>query len=191
MLVATPGYCTLIASVRPSRVSALWTCPMDAAAIGRGSNRRNCLRQSGPHWSRRTLSSCLGGMKLALSRNCPRISVSSGGKTSPASMLIICPSFIAAPRKWLSRSVTRLILPGVSSNSSILGRSPAASLRAPSASIPPATPPAIRPKPDRRDKRPLGTELSRSLSERVLGGGKSDASSLMMVASAPLAMALQ
>jgi hypothetical protein len=37
MVSAMPGYCTLTATARPSWVIARCTCPIDAAAIGSGS----------------------------------------------------------------------------------------------------------------------------------------------------------
>ena len=37
MVSAIPGYCTLTATARPSWVMARCTCPIDAAAIGSGS----------------------------------------------------------------------------------------------------------------------------------------------------------
>ena len=41
MVSAMPGYCTLTATARPSWVIARCTCPIDAAAIGSGSQRAN------------------------------------------------------------------------------------------------------------------------------------------------------
>ena len=95
------------------------------------------------------------------------MAVSSGGRRSPASIEIICPSFIAAPRKCDNRSATRAALAGVRIKSSSFGRSPFANRRAPSASIPPATPPASRPKVPRRDKRPVGTARPRFDCEEI------------------------
>ena len=109
-----------------------------------------------PHSAASTRSSCCGGMWCALLRSRARIVASSGGSMSPASIEIICPSFIAAPRRWESWSATRVALAGVSRRSPILGRSPLASRRAPSATTPPATPPASFPKTPRRARRPLG-----------------------------------
>ena len=160
MLPRTPGYCTLIARSRPSSAIARCTCPIDAAAIGVGANRLNRRRQSAPHSRASTFCSCCGGMWLARSRS-PAISwLSSGGSMSPASIEIIWPSFIAAPRRCDSRSASRTKLPGVISMPRTLGRSPSASRRAPSAIIPPATPPASRPNWPSRDNRPLGTARS-------------------------------
>ena len=34
----TPGRCTLTTTSRPSRKRARWTCPIEAAAMGTGSN---------------------------------------------------------------------------------------------------------------------------------------------------------
>ena len=48
MLAAMPGYCTLIASSRPDFSVARCTCPIEAAAIGRTSNRAKRRRQSLP-----------------------------------------------------------------------------------------------------------------------------------------------
>ena len=51
------------------RVSALWTCPIEAAAIGRGLNHLRLFRQFSPH-SRRRMSNCLVGMKCNFSQGC-------------------------------------------------------------------------------------------------------------------------
>ena len=66
MLSATPGYCTLIASTRPSGSVARWTCPIDAAAIGDASKCRKRRRQSAPHSARSTRSSCCGRHAIRL-----------------------------------------------------------------------------------------------------------------------------
>ncbi|CAB4776534.1 unannotated protein [freshwater metagenome] len=41
-----PGYCTFTATTRPSRVTALCTWPIDAAAIGVSPQSRKTLRGS-------------------------------------------------------------------------------------------------------------------------------------------------
>ena len=158
MLSRTPGYCTLIANSRPSCVTARCTCPIEAAAIGLGSNWRNRVRQTAPHSRASTRCSCGGGICWALSRRRAMISASSGGKKSPASMDIIWPSFMAAPRRCASRSATFPTLAGVSNMSRRRGRSPSASRRAPSPMIPPARPPASRPNCPSRCSLPLGTD---------------------------------
>ena len=48
MLAATPGYCTLIASSRPDFSVARCTCPIEAAATGRRSNRGSAGANPGP-----------------------------------------------------------------------------------------------------------------------------------------------
>ena len=57
MELATPGYCTLIATFCPEALrTALWTCPIEAAAIGLSSNEEKRSRQSAPRLLARTLS---------------------------------------------------------------------------------------------------------------------------------------
>ena len=43
MVSAMPGYCTLTATARPSMVMARCTCPIEAAAMGSGSQRANAV----------------------------------------------------------------------------------------------------------------------------------------------------
>ena len=157
MLAATPGYCTLIARSRPSRVLARCTCPIEAAAIGLGSRWAKPGSQPLPHWAFRTSRSWRGGIGSAASRSRAMIEASSGGRNSPASIEISCPIFIAAPRMRANSSVSRRILPGVSSRSRGSGRAPRPSWRAPSKAMFPAMPVAMPPSRASRVKRPLGT----------------------------------
>ena len=45
---AMPGYCTLTATASPSAVIARCTCPIEAAAIGRGSHSLNTFSGASP-----------------------------------------------------------------------------------------------------------------------------------------------
>ena len=56
----TPGYCTLTATVRPSRVTARWTWPIEAAAAGSGDQSRKIRSGSPPSSSRTTSAARLG-----------------------------------------------------------------------------------------------------------------------------------
>jgi hypothetical protein len=59
-----PGYCTLTATARPSRVTARCPCPIDAAAMGCGSHRVNARSGGAPSSSASTAaasSGCIGG----------------------------------------------------------------------------------------------------------------------------------
>jgi hypothetical protein len=97
MLARTPGYCTLIASSRPSRVVARWTCPIEAAAKGRTSKR-----------AKRPYQPCAPfGVEHALKllrRHVRRVGAQRrhhrrhlGRQDEPVSIDSIWPSFIAAP----------------------------------------------------------------------------------------------
>ncbi len=83
MVSAMPGYCTLTATARPSWVMARCTCPMDAAAIGSGSQRANASSGGRPSSSRMTpaASSALIGGTLS----CSRLSVRRTAGDSPSS----------------------------------------------------------------------------------------------------------
>lgn len=60
---ATPGYCTLTATRWPVDLRvALWTWPMEAAAMGFSSKVEKSSRQSEPRLSARTLLRCEAGM---------------------------------------------------------------------------------------------------------------------------------
>ena len=164
MLRRTPGYCSLIASSWPSRVRARCTWPIEAAAQGVKEKRSKPCSQPLPQCVSSTCTTWLIGMVRASSRRRARMSASSGGKRLPASIDISWPTFIAAPRSCASCSATRRALAGVSTSSLTLGRLPAASWRAPSASMPPATPVARLPRRARRDRRPPGTAALRAAS---------------------------
>ena len=71
----------------------------------------------------------------------------------------IWPTFIAAPRMVASWSATRRALAGVINMSLALGRLPARNLRVLSASMPPATPPAMRATRAKRPAREVGMDL--------------------------------
>ena len=56
---ATPGYWTLTATGRPSRVTARWTCPIEAAANASSSNSANTADGFSPSSSRSSFSTPL------------------------------------------------------------------------------------------------------------------------------------
>ena len=60
MVSAMPGYWTLTATARPSRVTARCTCPIEAAAIGRGSQRANARSGGTPSSSSTTAAASCG-----------------------------------------------------------------------------------------------------------------------------------
>ena len=61
--LATPGYCTLTATRWPDDLStALWTCPMDAAAMGFSSKDEKSSRQFAPRLLAMTLLRWDSGM---------------------------------------------------------------------------------------------------------------------------------
>ena len=66
MLCAMPGYCTLTATARPSRVIARCTCPMEAAAKGSGSQRANTRSGAPPSCCSTTDAASSGLMGGAL-----------------------------------------------------------------------------------------------------------------------------
>ncbi len=160
MLRRTPGYCTLMARCSPSRVTASWTCPMEAAARGVKENRLKPRSQPLPQARLRTSATWPRGMVWASLRSRSRTRLNSGGRNSPASMDMSWPTFIAAPRISESRSARRRALAGVSSRSPIDGRRPWASWRAPSPKAPPAMPPASRPRCISRSRRDSGIRRS-------------------------------
>ncbi len=64
MASPTPGYCTFTATARPSLVMARWTWPIDAAAIGFGSQVSNTCSGGAPSSSCTTCaasSALIGG----------------------------------------------------------------------------------------------------------------------------------
>ena len=60
MLRAMPGYCTLTATARPSRVMARWTWPIEAAAKGSGSHCAKTRAGSPPSSSAMTEAASAG-----------------------------------------------------------------------------------------------------------------------------------
>ena len=70
MVSAMPGYCTLTATARPSWVIARCTCPIEAAAIGSGSQRAKARSGGRPSSASTTpaASSALIGGTLSCSR---------------------------------------------------------------------------------------------------------------------------
>ena len=163
MLARTPGYCTLIASSRPSCVVARCTCPMEAAAKGRTSKRAKRPYQPGPHSAFSTPCNCFGGMCGASARSAAITSVISGGRTRPVSIDSICPSFIAAPRIRPRSRVIRAAVAGVSSVAGRLGRSPRAIWRTPVATMSPRMPEVMPPSRSIRPSRPSGTGCAPAL----------------------------
>ena len=104
-------------------------------------------------------SSCAAGMNCACARSVARILASSLGSNSPESIDKSWPNFMAAPRISDNCLATRRALPGVSSISRGRGTLPALSCRVPSASMPPATPVAMRATLPKRFSRPVGNAL--------------------------------
>ncbi len=98
---AIPGYCTLIATSRPSFVVARCTCPMEAAAIASGSMSAMTLPARSPHSWAMSFSRRGKSTRGALSRSSARRvlirSASSGSRPGRSTVLRTCPSFIAAP----------------------------------------------------------------------------------------------
>ncbi len=74
MVSAMPGYCTFTATARPSWVIARCTCPIDAAAIGSGSQRANARSGGRPSSDSTTpaASPALIGGTLSCSRDSAR-----------------------------------------------------------------------------------------------------------------------
>ncbi len=119
---ATPGYWTLTATARPSRVTARWTCPIEAAANASSSNSANTEAGFSPSSSRSSFSSRLNGSGGTSSRSlasvCLKFSRSSSGSAVKSIVERTWPTFIAAPRIWPSCST--------SSRASAAARSPVA-----------------------------------------------------------------
>src|SRR5919202_680474 len=109
MARSTPGYCTLTATSRPSGITALWTWPMDAAALGIGSQSRNSRSGSAPSSSRMTRSARLGAMGGTSAWRVARAAWASGG--SPSAMNdTIWPAFMMAPFMFPRTSATSCAL---------------------------------------------------------------------------------
>ena len=168
MLSRTPGYCTLIARSRPSRVIARCTCPIDAAAIGVASNRAKRAASPCPIRAPAPAAAARAACDARRSRSRARIWASSGGRISPASIEIIWPSFIAAPRRC-----DRLVgdrgprCPGSAAcrASAVARHRPAAARPRPCIAAGDAArqPPELTPS---RDSRPRGTARARSVGDR-------------------------
>src|SRR3954447_13984823 len=98
---ATPGYCTFTATVRPSSRRALYTCPIDAAAIGTGSKVSKTSSSFSPYSRSMTRFMSLTETFGAASRSSASLawnaSWCSGGTSPTSRKLMTCPSFIAAP----------------------------------------------------------------------------------------------
>src|SRR5829696_4673311 len=96
MALSTPGYCTLTATMRPSRSTALWTWPMEAAATGTGSQSRKTRSGSAPRSSRTTEAARLGAIGGTSAWRDSRAARASGGRPS-ATKETIWPTFMMAP----------------------------------------------------------------------------------------------
>src|SRR4051794_40926217 len=111
MALSTPGYCTLTATIRPSGMTARWTCPIDAAAIGSGHQSRNSFSGSAPSSSRTTASARLGAIGGTSACRVASAACASGGRPS-AMNEIIWPAFMMAPfmppRTWATSSAVRM-----------------------------------------------------------------------------------
>ena len=80
---AIPGYCTLTATARPSRVMARCTWPIEAAAIGSGSHSLNTTSGASPSSATMTPAASSGDIGGTLS--CRRPSTRRAGGASPSS----------------------------------------------------------------------------------------------------------
>ena len=98
---ATPGYCTLTATRRPSASLARYTCPIEAAAIGSSSNSANTSLIGSSSSSSITLRMSQKVTVGAASRSAASLRWNSSRYSSGTSPMsrndITCPTFIAAP----------------------------------------------------------------------------------------------
>jgi hypothetical protein len=83
MVSAMPGYWTFTATARPSRVIARCTCPIDAAAIGSGSQVAKACSGGRPSSSVMTCAASSGLIGGTLS--CSLLSVRRAVGESPSS----------------------------------------------------------------------------------------------------------
>ena len=83
IISAMPGYCTFTATARPSLVMARCTCPIDAAAIGSGSQRANSCSGGSPSSASMTPPASSGLIGGTLS--CSRLSVRRTDGARPSS----------------------------------------------------------------------------------------------------------
>ena len=95
-----PGYCTLTATSRPSCHTARCTWPIEAAAVGSSSKRRNSVRQRGP--SSRASTWCTVAWSIGGAESCSRVRVSRYGPASSSGSAAsktdrAWPNFIAPP----------------------------------------------------------------------------------------------
>ncbi len=122
MAVPTPGYWTLTATTRPSAITARWTCPIDAAATGSGSQSRNSSSGGAPSSSHTTWSARLGAIGGTSCWSWASASRAAGGRPS-ATKPSIWPSFMAAPFIWPSSVATSSALRMVNLSSRAARRS--------------------------------------------------------------------
>src|SRR3954468_14301408 len=94
---ATPGYCTLTATSRPSRVTARWTWPIEAAASGSGS----MVAKASPTSASMSLRSFANGTLGAASRSSASLALNSSrrasGTASRSRVESTWPNFMATP----------------------------------------------------------------------------------------------
>ena len=96
MASSTPGYCTLTATARPSRVIARWTWPMDADASGAGSHSRKMSSGWAP--SSRSMTPAASSADMGGASCCRPARASRAWSGRPTSRYeAICPSFMKAP----------------------------------------------------------------------------------------------
>ena len=107
---ATPGYWTLTATSSPSRVTARWTWPIEAAAKASSSNSAKTAAGRSPSSSRSSFSTCgraaAGRRRAAAASVCLNFSRSSSGSAVKSMVESTWPTFMAAPRSWPSCSTS-------------------------------------------------------------------------------------
>ena len=103
---AMPGYWILTATRLPSVVTALWTCPIEAAANASWSNSSKTSESFSPSSSLSSFSTLLNGSGGTSSRSvasvCLNSSRSDSGIAVKSTVESTWPIFIAAPRIWPS-----------------------------------------------------------------------------------------
>src|SRR5947209_3961810 len=84
MARSTPGYWTFTATTRPSGMTARCTWPMDAAAVGTGSQSRKSFSGSAPSSERITPSARLGAMGGTSAKATPTPTPAAPRRATPA-----------------------------------------------------------------------------------------------------------
>ncbi len=105
MAASNPGYWTFTATARPSASWARCTWPMEAAATGTGSHRRNSLAGSAPRSWRTTWAASSADIGVTWAWSWESDACASSGRPSTTNDSI-WPSFMAAPFIWPSWRLT-------------------------------------------------------------------------------------